>query len=962
MKRTLLYVIFLSFSFSNCESKKNGFLFRPDFESTVDTVKFEFNYGIKDSNISNEETQIIREDDRICILSLPEILFEKEEGLKLKICILNLEGREDHWTLGFDKLHSFEELNYTWEDSSEYWEAKITSLSDWKKETKLLNAKRSFVNRVWNEGTPAFFTYTIPHVEIFEWEQGSCDFLFPSRVVTDAPSKKKFLLVRTICPNLETVIEGILLQNETWRSTCKRDTRSLKVLESFRSSDLLFSRYLEFKNESEDCLLPNVSHFGFNGNKFISESNDKNLTSIQLENEIILGEASLVFVDEPYLFGHKVSKEILSNIGTDGNFFLGDSDFLEEEFSFKQGSEYFSFTRRGESCRDQFQFYKFKQIFCGSPGISNDLIYPNLSKERIPGCQTSNIGVSEYFRADSNVGNNIDLTFFEFKNKGETCDLSSLEWIFLNQKYPLSAKEFLLEKGEVFLISKEPWFGWNFKSKPINFPKPPQDSKIPNFSWLHRKSRETTDFTDTSPHKNLITESSGNGIGRQNFSLVYFETMGSLSHPKKKLLGLENFPFWMSPGLIDTTKPNFVDGELAEILPLGLGSGNQTSRFLDFSFNPTEEGYFLFSIGNTNTYIFWKEFNAKYKTIISKPSPCYPESSLLGLENSDFETESLQLSAGIQNQIYQFYLSQVSDYLNGEVRSISPEPSPFYYTAEKKNAELCDSIFIQPGQPKNKSIRMVRSANSEKIEYYFNQNKSSDVRVRFGTKNDLKNISFDSQGPTQIEVNQNEINNLFLPNELVYSFFDFPNDSEVFGFVEKESILKIESVYPNPASSQNEWIYICNSSDQIVNLENTFIEDENSFDFIVPYSVRFPNQTPKGKNEESFISNSWTLGPKSCFWIVDPDGNQWYLPLFHKSTDLIFTVVSSQTIGNGISSGEKINLKQTYGTKHVLISSFGHKDSYFPFSISVNTGEYILLKSDRMGHKKSDFAIYREVE
>lgn len=178
--------------------------------------------------------------------------------------------------------------------------------------------------------------------------------------------------------------------------------------------------------------------------------------------------------------------------------------------------------------------------------------------------------------------------------------------------------------------------------------------------------------------------------------------------------------------------------------------------------------------------------------------------------------------------------------------------------------------------------------------------------------------------------------------------------------MEQKGPIQIEAIFPNPKESQNEWIYVCNRSEASEDLSLYLIEDEVSVDELISYQSRFPNSSPVGKNGQRFQTNHANLDPNVCAWIVDPDGKDWFLPIFHSESDLLLTVRTTQTIGNGISSGESIQLRKKQGQNSILISSFGHKESHSSFHLLVNTGEFLWLKSGAQGMSPLDYETFRE--
>jgi len=948
-----LIIIFVLFY---CQSKKSGFLFRSDTED-LKVPEITFFYGKLGDKTNQSDTYFETVGERFCIFSLPKILFELEEGFKLKICFRIAQSELKIWELGFLELNSWEEPRYRWNHSGAGFIAEITNLSEWQKKTKSNKLKHSFVNRKWSDGTIAFFTNTVPHVEIYEWEEGGCEFLFPSRITEDSASKKKFIRVQTSCPDLETLILEVKNQNEYWREICPKKANALELSESFRSGDLTLSRFIELRNTSNECIHRTPGfHFGFVGDSSSFEEDTKRIESLDAETEIILPNAHLLFVDEAFLFGFQVSKGILSSIGKSGSFIFGDDSYVEKEFSFRHDNEYFSNSEKADSCRNTYQFYKNKQVFCGSPGITNLIFDIAMDRNEVPSCHPNQIHITEYYNSKGQVGENFDPSFFEFQNTGESCDLSGLNFEIGGSVFPASAVEFLIDKGEVFLLTKENWIGWNFKYKTIPLSIPPTYDAIPNFSWKDRRTKMVAPFFDVKQHNNRLSNLNG-----KPSSLLYDTNWGSLPFPYDASKSNPNLPFFGSPGTFDLVPSQWIGGNLAEVLLYGFGSNQNPYRFFEFQFDPGEEGYFRYRVNLGLPSIFWKEKGSRFEVIVSRFSECFGSKQILGWDIWEPNQNSFHLEFGTNQQ---FLLDENTFNTIGDdiVKAIHPDIQPFGYSVEKNHSTICPQYRIQPGQMKTKEIRILRSKMAFETLYELNEGRAFDAKIQIGNLRKKIAPSIHTANYHQISVDPNSYESHFFPDEILYSYIHFPLDSIPFGFLERKPELSIEAVYPNPINGQNEWIYVCNRSNTTVSLENIFIEDENSIDYLIPYQSRFPNRTPKGKNNESFSGPSWELNSQSCFWLVDPDGDSWYLPLFHKDSDLIFTVVSTQTIGNGISSGEKLNLKKTKNGQNVLISSFGHNESSFSFSILVNSGEYIWLKPGMVGEKKSDYSIFRESE
>lgn len=186
--------------------------------------------------------------------------------------------------------------------------------------------------------------------------------------------------------------------------------------------------------------------------------------------------------------------------------------------------------------------------------------------------------------------------------------------------------------------------------------------------------------------------------------------------------------------------------------------------------------------------------------------------------------------------------------------------------------------------------------------------------------------------------------------------------------------LIVQSVSPAPAEGHVEWIRLCSphgfspdtdspqtpgdGSDPLAAPDSNnrlFINDSNSADQIVPFNERHPLQNPaipvSNSPDESaphrlLESNSLELAAGTCALLVDPDYAGQPLPLRHTDRAL-WTIATSQAIGNGLSSGEALLIQlRTHANRTVSLCSYGRPDLPDPFEMHTSRGEYVSRESE----------------
>lgn len=836
-------------------------------------------------------------------------------------------------------------------DSSEYpswnlkgkgWAASLTEYGKWKKESDKVGVLLEWDSQIWSNGLVTYQTFAIPHPLFLQRTTELCEVVFPTKRLSASLNKRTLISLEFPCPDLIEIAEKIETQNEEWLSECEQ-TEPV-VSELFRHSESSYQRFIEWENPKDSVICPSTHSLEWEKEGTI-KSYHSDLFSKR--TKLLLPGGIVLLSDDPGFSGILIPKEFLADLGTQTIVRWGNSEYHDSEFFFRQGNEFFSNQSKPISCRDQFQYWNSKDLFCGNPGLPNQM--EREVKEGSPlGCQPDQIQITEFY-----PGNHFDSgmpipAYFEFQNTGDNCDGSALDWIFEDRVYPLSATEWNLPKGATFLITRKLWLGWDLleKEKPFSIPK--VVFQIPNFIWEERKGKNRKEFQSVPPLHHLLR------LKDQNRFSIVVGSQGEHPHGRKEASSnFLQYGFQISPGS--------VNNDLVESLPLDFLEYNPNqSPFLDFGFVGPEEGLVSFERENGNRYLFWKPNGIQFQTLATFPSLCNGENFYQlpeGFFSDSFSSLRYQGRESGGSVLFSWDPRIIKERTLGGTRSLHPEPNPFVFSRSLFPSNQCNSDFRSPGTSKHRSLEIERLTPA--FTYLTNLPLGNQTEVRLG--NGSANI------PLVIQTSGGNTYTLsfgsplpFFPEEQLYSYFSDPSLIQPKSFLERKGPVQLEAIYPNPKESQNEWIYLCNRSESAEDLSLYLVEDEMSTDELVSYQTRFTNSSPVGLGGQTFEYSSTILNPGHCAWIVDPDGKDWYFPIFHSESDLLLTVKSTQTIGNGISSGEFVQVRKKLGQTSKLISSFGHKESHSPFRIPVVTGEFLWLKSGAVGISPDDFEIFRE--
>ncbi len=969
--RPIIFLLLVSISCKQHGPDWNSFSLPLVDDDTQPTFYFE--YGTQEQIGSYSNDFFKSENSGICLYSLPESLYFLETGAKFKICLPATIQELEDVSKGFRTLDEETNTKTIFHAKSFSWEAEETTLGKWQKEKEGIIPLESFVDLKTFDGTIAYARFDVPSASLYQWDTNHCEVLFPSRRIGETKNSWKLLSVRFTCTQIE-IKEKIISKNEMWLRECVESPPS--QTESFRHSESPFRRFMEWSNETDQIHCPRYQHFSFEDGitGSILSLDPESLRQIEEKHRILLAHSSFLLSTSEQLAGVNVNDELLLQIGKAGVWHFANKIFPQTKFSFKQGDEFFSQTSSDLSCRNQYQYQFASLASCMNPGIPNDLSVENVFV--FPSCKPTQLAITEYF-AGAVTPKSIP-AYVEIENKEEICDLSSIQLTYADDTFYLSAKERLIGKNEYLLVSKELWNGWPFLSINRTFSSKDYKNEIPLLALRSSESKEVNYFPQSI---NDIILTNRNGLNERS---IVFGSSGFLyPHPNEKSNRLfSETGIYISPGeSTDVNDIPFLNLSISELLINGTkdNSASYPERFIEWEDANHQSGFVYFKIENARMvrYIFYKDKNDPFPYVKNGTGNCLPNQGVLlpegSLTNLEMKISNLDANGHLASVSSTFsYNKSLYESLGLSASSrisIHPEPQPFGYSVSRIHSftEPCSPFSeATPGRSNQKvnqfAANVSLGAEGKPFVKSFTFLNTPDVNslFRFKSLTKLQTI-FSSVFQNVLDLTSENVSSTFFDSELIYLDWEDSarsiHQSQIFRLGE----IRIESVYPSPTNPQNEWVYFCNVTSNQISVVGYVIEDESATDQIVPYAVRFPNQIPNFKPGTSLRHSDSILNPGDCAFIVDPDGNNWYLPPFAKNTDLLLTVASSQTIGNGISNAERLDLFQEIPGSRLLLSSYGNKTSSSPFQIPLANLEYSLLKREYLGNKPSEFQIFREI-
>ncbi len=996
-KYTILFLVLLVFT---CRHKKISKLW--EFPSRPNSGAFFFSYGAKagsDSEVNPDQPphwgpSLKVTDTSICLNSQDDFFRSKEYGPSLGFCIERSADNEALLTTALETLNELDETKIRPDGflNDESAKAHLYFLSV----TEIVNEISTAGSRTFFLGDNRLHTalekrmdlsfenyksisgvvdhrietsYSLPYFSIYSVD-GAHKLIFPPLDSAVPRSQYHYLVLEiTNFPEFISAIQSNFARiqsiNDTWKSSCSRDKLEITEVMGYASGST--KRFIEWSGSRENASCLDTVALSIAGKKLNLDTN----------SPFLFPGAVKLFVEETSPLQGIVLKDAnWKDIKSSSNLQLGVFDFVDtwdlpENVNFNWAEEEFSLKKKTNTCEWTNSIIRDSNL-CGDPGLELDGIV-------IPGTTTT-----------TNYCNPVDFSLTELNAFGLRPE-NRLEKTgkFIELNY-IGATECKL-------------LGMNLIIGSIKVPFKVTANQIkPNSYWLITDGRHTTGVTNLVKrnldflqwqHSIILENSTSSKIlwkGLKNEEVFLSESMAGkiysmavkgenfYHHPIQKptlLQAVYRASHTMSPGEANTDTTPDAAGELSEVLWAGAYKNSislSDEKFIELK-TKGDGTLELEALVGTKLFRFYIPVSRLDAfTVLSKSTfQCFPNarsivSDKLALTD-DITTLRLKAEGkllselkyfpargnGFSNSTLKIRASFVNSGVNSIWRSsvnsirvpISPDcVGQVYATPEALNEFepfLADEIFEYPG---NGKFYLAASSFDQALPYsvklysYLPQEVGSISLEKLGIGNLLKPVmSFLSTG------------GLFYQQLENYSDLKLYNRDGIF----------IEGIMTNPSNPQNEWILFCNRGSVTRDFSQYEIEDEDSADKIDSYFKRKNLALPSGISSPAFAGNSTLLSPGQCGYLVDPESSLLNLKPMGQAPTLVFTVRTSSTIGNGISSEEALDLFKVNGTERIHVHSFGNRYSHAPFTIAVSTDEIILLQSGKRGEGKYDYEVLK---
>ncbi|HMW04331.1 MAG TPA: hypothetical protein PK079_18815 [Leptospiraceae bacterium] len=997
MKKYLfLFLILLVFA---CRSKKARTIW--DFPTKPNTDSVYFTYGTKaGSNTDVNPNQLPSwgpslkiTDQSICLESQDDFFKSKEYGPSLGLC---LEPREDNKDLLTTAIATLNELD----------ESKIRPdgylIQEEQKIHLYYQTITEIVNEISSSGSRTLFlgdsrlhnalskrldfsienyksvsgdrehrietSFSLPYFSIFVLDK-TVKIAFPPLESTTPRSQYHYLVLDvTNLVDLVSLIESnftrIQATNDTWRASCSRE--KLEITEVMGYASGVTKRFIEWSSNSENPICLDTLQLSISGKKVTIDSN----------STFLFPKAVKLFVEESSpLQGIVLNadwREIKGSAAIELiSYDLKDNWNLPENVNFNWAEEEFSIKKRGNSCEWANSVLHNSKL-CGDPGIEFDenTVIPG-TNVGVNHCKPEDFILTELNATGLKPENRMDRTgkFLEVKYLGGvSCKLTGLFLNIGSIKVPLTMQALSLEPNSIWLVTD---------GRHVTGVKNLIRRNLDFLQWQHSISLQSSSSTKLlwkglKAEEYFLNESSNGNL----FSMVV-DGESFYHHPVQKpnLLQAVYRQFHsMSPGEANERVLQDAEGHISEVLWAG-GYKNSSSildeKFIELKTKGDGTLEVEVSLGNKNYRYFIPISRNDAFTVLAKSNlQCFPDAK-------ELVSDKLILS----DEVTTIRLKSDGKIIN-EVKYFPSRGNGFNNTSQKIRASYAytglASIWKTSSQPLRVSIA------SDCIGQTFATPNAPNEFEPFLSE---ENFDYQGSGKFYLAASMWDIN---LPYS-VKLYSKFPEEEAIIGLeklssnllkqipnllnsigliyqkLENYSDLKIynrdgifiEGVMVNPSNPQNEWVLFCNRSKSIKDLTEYEIEDEDSFDQIDTYFKRKKFNLPSGLNSSLFSGNTSVLQPGQCGYLVDPESSLLNLKPVGVSPTLIYTVRTTSTIGNGISSGEYLDLYKVQGGNRFHIHSFGNRYSHSPFTIPVITDEIILLQSNKRGEDRYDYEVVK---
>ncbi|MBM9501765.1 hypothetical protein JWG44_16030 [Leptospira sp. 201903071] len=751
-----------------------------------------------------------------------------------------------------------------------------------------------------------------------------------------------------------------------------------ELSEVFGGTNASTGRFLEFQNPSGQTICFQDLRLEINEKEF----------SMQEGNAFLIpGETILRIESESTLPGTELPGFPWAELKKKGDWFLktasGQIPISNRESSFQEGEKFYSSEGNFYSLCAKPGFLEGSDRLCMSPGVAgNQDDFEKTSFCELEKFQLEEANFSGLFLGEKTDGNQkfLDLEYSGNRN----CNPNRLSVEIEGKESPIWLDEELIEPNSILTLGRRDWiqkrillsrndlsdlkFGAEFFLK---------DRFLKKKILLSQKSEETP----------ILQKKNGLVLS------LLFRNGIWIPHPSLRSdafsASIQNFHF-MNPGAKSETDDSYknVHAELSELSWMGSYDGGVAvsgDRFLELdSLNST--GKILEVLSGAKSYRFLVSLSAGKNVFSASQLVCFPnvdtwllpELSLgssgririLSLDKNSIEDEVVWNAQGPGINSTSQKVRRSASRMRTVAGTSLWKNSALSDLSERKSS--CSQTEASPGFANRTFPFLFRetSANPSGLDPHLSWNLPKEAGL---VSSGIQIFSF------QPSFSESSIVGEFLSfwsqvNKNIFELWNIPKDSlrylipvegEDLILIPGSSSILISAVYPNPILSTNEWFVICNRGSEAVDVQNLEIRDSSSSDRLVEYSVRFGTLSPPGwgtynSDLYGWIFNDRFLQPDECGYVLSPTFKNESVPFYTENFRKIYTIEKTNTIGNGISKNEGLDLFQEIQQTLVHVHSYGNQYSPYPFVIEAEAGDLILLKENRFGDSIFDYEVKKK--
>lgn len=961
-------ILLLLLTFCNHFRSNHQFLFSSFFDNPVHL----FWYGEKDIAVvyppeTNPNTKLVLWKDKLCLYSHTRYFFEREYGIKFRLCFDNSDTVQkllnDSLSVLAKETDSLQRPTGFIPTEQENIELKFLKLSEVKNEIKSNKILHVVVgdNQIKKE-IVAIKSYSLNWIQLEKVfpAPSSSIIVYEDKLEIYIPNKlenrsgTEYLVLSGIKNgNWYNKISAYLLsfqnKNKELVESCKDST--LEITEVMGKSHPYSGRFMEIYNPSENINCTGELNFTINGNLYIVPNPAKFYfpKAIQLltdENSILDG-TNIPEIDWKTI-GNSETVSIQKNNFTSSIYLKGKGGYSSsEEF-------YSSLNNSYGKCEAKTKLYDWKNL-CADPGLY-------LSPSDYQTCNANDFTLTEFNPKGILIVDDLDYRdkFIELQYNGNTeCNTSGIFLVVDNEEIPFSS--YKVYAKNLILVGRGKW--------------------ISNFSYIIKRDLSSLQENSKVTLSDGTNNKELNTYNQENQVIGYYDSDGKLHSSIFQESQLQLHNTYKSPKLNSSVMDwnSMSPGELLK--PIGVESAilNEVSwngSYSSISSYPEDKFIEIQSKGEgtiqlrvqtdlqTKNYFFSVLEKDNLSVLAKQKLECFPSIPVIKIPEFSISSSKTKLSILLKGKEvssleYSGSISGIEDTTSKIRKSYSYTGYKDLWKTSKEVLDLSNICFSNTAASPKKENNFypeikIESNTKEKLNY-------SIVQSQYDFSNSISFRLYIYQPVQERKLNLNA--NLRIDSGSI-DWLGIEKDSLVYGQIETNkdlhsyanSQLYIDSIFPNPSSNvSDEWIRVCNRSEHPVDTSFWEMEDSSTTsDWIVPAIQRIDSSK---FNANSFLWNQSILSPNSCAYILDPNIINFDSIQQTTNQTTLLTVKTINSIGNGISSTDTIDLYTNINGYRQHIASYGNKKSHNSFFITIPSNSILQLILGRIGEKSEDYEV-----